>query len=508
MVGIVINGSNVDGCNNGVRPAFSLYGSPVTVWVEYDENTTTLKVFMAQDTIKPAAPLLTRIVDIRGTVGATAFVGFTAATGVSSMDHDILSWNWNDFDDVPKLAFNGTAKQVGNVLRLVPATAYWQRGSLYPTTPLPITSFQSRFQFLFQNAPYNPADGMTFVIQRAGITALGVEMAGLGYKGITPSVAVYFDKYGCGGDKVGIAINGSDVENCNNGVTPPFSLYGSPVTVWVEYDEAATILKVFMAQNSTKPATPLLTQTVNLKATVGATAFVGFTAATGGLSMDHDILNWSWVVDNFINWSWSADSLPFHGPWSVGAGGQYSSLALDSRRNPVISYFDNVQRALMVMHCSNPICSSINTTVAVDNTIRDTFYTSLKLDSSGNPVISYFDQTNADLKLARCGNPSCSTRTVVTVDSAGVVGQFSSLVLDSSGNPVISYHDGMNLALKLVHCGNPTCSSGNTIVTVDIGVNVGQHTSLALDSSGNPVISYYDQTNRDLNAGALWQFHL
>ncbi len=270
------------------------------------------------------------------------------------------------------------------------------------------------------------------------------------------------------------------------------------------------------SQNSTKPATPLLTQTVNLKTTVGATAFAGFTASTGGLSLDHDILNWSWVADNLINWSWSAESIPLHGPWSVGTGGQFSSLALDSQRNPVISYYDDIQRALMVMHCGNVICSSVNTAVAVDNTIGNTFYTSLKLDSAGNPVISYYDERNADLKLARCGNPTCSSgNTVVTLDSAGSVGQFSSLVLDSSGNPVISYYDATNQDLKVVHCGNATCTAGGTIWTVDGTGNVGQFSSLALNSSGYPIISYYDATNQDLKlvycgnttctAGGGWQ---
>jgi hypothetical protein len=122
--------------------------------------------------------------------------------------------------------------------------------------------------------------------------------------------------------------------------------------------------------------------------------------------------------------------------------------------------------------------------------------TSLKLDSSGNARISYYDSINKDLKYA---SQSGSTWNILTVDSVGDVGADSSLALDSYEHPHISYCDNTNHALKYAVWNG----SKWNILTIDYAGYAVQYTnprpigltSLALDGNNLARISYFDESN-------------
>ena len=114
-------------------------------------------------------------------------------------------------------------------------------------------------------------------------------------------------------------------------------------------------------------------------------------------------------------------------------------------------------------------------------------YASLALDSSSDPHISYYDETNGDLKYAYRNNGDWE---IQTVDTSGDVGWRTALILDSSNNPhIIYYMVNSSTTLKLKYA---TRTGGVwNIQIIDTVGTTGLQNSIALDSVGYPHISYY-----------------
>ncbi|MFC1766950.1 Ig-like domain-containing protein [Candidatus Margulisiibacteriota bacterium] len=168
--------------------------------------------------------------------------------------------------------------------------------------------------------------------------------------------------------------------------------------------------------------------------------------------------------------------------------GRHTSLALYNG-NPRISYYDATAGSLK--YASYEAGTWYVQTVDSGGSDDVGLYTSLALDSSGNPRISYYNNTTEDLEYAYHNGTSWQYK---TIDPSGDVGLYTSLALDGSNNPRISYYYSTGGDLKYASCEAGSESGSWNIATIDSVGTVGDFTSLALDSSGNPRISYRDNT--------------
>ncbi len=184
---------------------------------------------------------------------------------------------------------------------------------------------------------------------------------------------------------------------------------------------------------------------------------------------------------------------------SSGDVGQYTSLALDDGK-PRISYYDLSNKNLKYAFCDSDCTNVVNwTTITIDSSGDVGQFTSIALDGS-NPRITYYDESNKNLKYAFCDS-GCTVPggwSTVTAHSTGDVGKYTSLRLNDSDNPRVSYFDEGNSGIRYAYCDSSCGSAVNwTAVLIDSTDFVGEYNDLALDSD-KPRISYYDKSNKDL----------
>jgi hypothetical protein len=246
--------------------------------------------------------------------------------------------------------------------------------------------------------------------------------------------------------------------------------------------------------------------------TVDSAGFVGFSSSVELAATGHPVISYYETIPPFppgdgdlkvVHCNDTAcaggDEVP-HVADGAGNVGLNTSLELDAAGNPVISYYDLTNEDVKLLHCNDPACAGGDETPhTVDGPGRlGEFQTSLQLSAVGNPVVSYYDTTNGNLKVVHCNDPACAggDESPQIVDGPGDVGLYSSLRLDAAGNPAISYFDRGNADLKYVRCNDPVCGGGDeSPQVVESAGNVGTDTSLDLDTAGHPVISYIDITS-------------
>ena len=209
------------------------------------------------------------------------------------------------------LTLNGSARSNGGHLRLAGKHVF-QAGSVFASRPVPVTAFTTTFRF--QILGPNPADGISFCVQGEGPRALGGPGGGVGYGPdpfdsldpgfkVSKSVALKFGLFDGAAKQprstMGLYQNG-DPPIPSNAVGGEVALdplgldlhTGHQFRVTLSYDGGtlqATILDLLLQKQVTH-AFPF-----NIQAVTGTAAFVGFTAGTGGLSADHDILSWQFT---------------------------------------------------------------------------------------------------------------------------------------------------------------------------------------------------------------------
>ena len=256
----------------------------------------------------------------------------------------------------------GTAVAANNALRLTVAGSPKQNTAVWYTSPVNVQGFTTDFYFQEVSAT---ADGFTFTLQNssAGLNAIGLTSAGLGYQGIGSSVAVKFDLYdnsGEGVDSSGFYVNGAiptipAVDMTGSGV----NLHSTDILhAHITYD--GTTLALTVTDTVTSESFTTATA-INIPATVGANvAYAGFTAGVHGAAATQSILNWTYVASSGTP---VAATPTFSPPAGAYAGAQSITVA-DATSGATLYYTTNGTNPTVASPpVTGPIAVSANETL-------------------------------------------------------------------------------------------------------------------------------------------------
>jgi len=181
-----------------------------------------------------------------------------------------------------------------------------------------------------------------------------------------------------------------------------------------------------------------------------------------------------------------------------GIVGLFTSIAIGQDDLPVISYLDRDNCNLKVAKCDDPACSGGNEVVStVDKKNCVGLFSSVAISADGTPLISYYDSNKGRLKVAKCKDSACTggKAKISVVDESVSAGSFAGVAIGADDLPVISYYNHSHGDLRVAHCNDPACAGGDeSITTLDTDGLVGSFAALDIGNDGLPVVAYYDMT--------------
>ncbi|MFA6332000.1 MAG: hypothetical protein WCX22_03530 [Methanoregula sp.] len=206
----------------------------------------------------------------------------------------------------------------------------------------------------------------------------------------------------------------------------------------------------------------------------------------------HTFATLMYATMNSSTGSW--DPVAIDNGGAVGDTGYGSSLEFDAAGHPHIAYTAGKHFADLMYAFNDGVSWAIT---RVDDgggrTTSSGLNPSLALDSHGFPHISYYSDSDAELRYASWNGTTWEKE---TIDSDNDEGKYSALVIDAQDRPYIGYYDASYG--ELMYATRATPESVWKIHIVDTEGDAGQYVKVALDPAGHPCFVYYDATNHAL----------
>ena len=202
------------------------------------------------------------------------------------------------------------------------------------------------------------ADGVAFVLQNEGPTALGGSGGALGYSGISNSIAIALNIYS--GSGVGTNLFTSGSIGTFNSTSPVTLNDGDAQNITLIYNAAAQTLSETITDQVAGKTFATTYTGVNLSSIIGGgTAYVGFTGGTGGATSTQTISNFSFSEPTVAGFGGNGTVGGNSSGWTVNQSGTYSSLPTPINNN-VLTLTDGNQSEARSAFDATPVPTTGN----------------------------------------------------------------------------------------------------------------------------------------------------
>lgn len=159
-----------------------------------------------------------------------------------------------------------------------------------------------------------------------------------------------------------------------------------------------------------------------------------------------------------------------------------SAIAIGPDGLPLVVWSTSDQ-GLKVAHCGNVSCSAGNTISTIDAAASGAEAIDVATSGAAPAAIRY--RVGGSLFIARCGNATCDSSTTQLMGEVSAWEQ-GSIAIGADGLPVASA-GATSGELTVIHCGNATCNSG----VLSSGVEgYGDQSAIAISSAGTPLVAH------------------
>ena len=356
------------------------------------------------------------------------------------------------------LTLNGGASINGTRLRLTDGKSNEARSAFF-TTKVNVQAFTNDFSFQLTSAT---ADGFTFTIQGDNSNALGAAGGALGYgpnskntiPGIGNSLAVGFQLYSTVLGNKKVSLTGDWTEGASPAATPgtnttSINLHsGDVMNLHMTYD--GTTLTWTITDSVTKKSFSK-SLSINIPALTGQTAYVGFTAGTGGLTAIQDILTWTYTSNS------TAPSITTQPANQMVLAGQPATFSVVAAGTAPLTYQWMANTGAGFNNISGAISSSYMTPPAM-STDDGTAFQVVVTNAEGS--------VTSNAATLTVNTPVPPAITTEPVSQTVIEGQTATFAVVASGTAPLTYQWMANTGSGYNNISNATSSSYSTPPTV------------------------------------------